>query len=188
MPSCRSRSKIFHKWEMINIDPGKAMRVLKSQNPQLLAFRDEINAANENVKLAKAYQLPDITMGVGWVDTAKRSANVSDNGKDPIMGTISVDMPIWFEANKARIRQARHLKNMTEIRFTSELLNSQANLEDALFQHEDTQRRIKLYRSILVPKSAESWKVTQNRYINQLASYNDMIDTLQTLLEFELGA
>lgn len=103
------------------------------------------------------------------------------------MGTVSLSLPIWFDAIEAGIRQAQHRRTEVGRHYESLMLDSLTTLEEALFQLEDSQRREVLYRDSLLPKATESWKVTQRQYTDGLSDYNDMIETLQTVLEFGLA-
>ena len=183
------RAESLPKQYPVKLDEPKARVAVTKQNPYLLASRMKLRAAEENIKLARAARLPDVSVGVTWIDTAGRGGpNAStDDGNDPLIGTVTLSLPIWFEAIEAGIRQAKHRRNEVNKDYHAQLLDSLTTLEEVLFRLKNAQRREALYRDVLVPKATESWKVTQRQYINGLADYNDMIETLQALLEFELA-
>lgn len=188
-PSTPIRAAAFPVQPLVTLNRPKARVAVAEQNPYLLASRMKMRAADENINLARAARLPDVTVGVAWIDTAGRSGpnSPNNNGEDPIMGTVSLSLPIWFDAIEAGIRQAQHRRTEVGRRYESLMLDSLTTLEEALFQLEDSQRREVLYRDSLLPKATESWKVTQRQYTDGLSDYNDMIETLQTVLEFGLA-
>ena len=81
------------KYDFIN---EEIISLLLENNPNLKAL--DFMAAKENltIKLEEKNYFPDFTVGVNNIDTDSRlEANTPDNGKDPIIASLSINIPIW---------------------------------------------------------------------------------------------
>lgn len=161
--------------------------MLRAENPNLKVF--DFMAAKEDLaaKLASKNYFPDMTLGVDYIDTASRSdMDPEDNGKDPVIAKLSVNVPIWhgkYDAIKGETA-ARRRAVMRERREKENLLI--ADLEMALYQLRDADRKIDLYRNTLLPKAEQNMKVTQRAFTSDKVGFLDLIDSQRILLGFQL--
>ncbi len=161
--------------------------ILRAENPNLKVF--DYMAAKEDLagKLASKNYFPDMTLGVDYIDTASRSdMDPEDNGKNPVIAKLSVNVPIWhgkYDAIKGETK-ARRRAVMRERREKENLLI--ADLEMALYQLRDADRKIDLYRNTLLPKAEQNMKVTQLAFTSDKVSFLDLIDSQRILLGFQL--
>jgi cobalt-zinc-cadmium efflux system outer membrane protein len=161
---------------------------VKEQNPELKAI--EFMAAKERaaIDLAKKDYFPDITVGVDYIETdSALMPGTRDSGKDPVVGMMSINVPIWRGKYRAAEREAeaRYEASLRELSDRENTLV--ARLEMALYGFRDAERKIDLYRDALVPKAEQSLKVTQQSYEAGRADFLDVIDAQRVLLEFELS-
>ena len=161
--------------------------LLRENNPNLKAFDYMTTKEDLAIQLAGKNYFPDMTLGVDYIDTASRTdANPVDNGKDPIVAMLSINLPIWqkkYDAIKSEARARRR----AVVREKKEKENSLiADLEVALFGLRDADRKIDLYRDTLLPKAEQSVKVTELAFAADKAPFLDMIDSQRILLGFQL--
>ena len=67
------------------------------------------------------------------------------------------------------------------------LNNLNAELKLALYEFNDGQRKIELYRDTLLPKAVESVKASEASFRGGGSSFLDLIDAQRVMLEFSLG-
>jgi outer membrane protein TolC len=162
---------------------------MNRSNPQLLAMDRETARAKHRIELARKDYFPDATVGATYIDTAGRvgAGGPSDSGQDPIIGMITVNVPIWWRKLSAAVREARsrYWAALRGRKQTSHDLT--ARLRMTLYQLQDAERKIALYRGTLLPKARESLKVTQTGFAAGTSSFTDLIDAQRVLLEFELA-
>ena len=161
--------------------------LLRAKNPGLKVF--DYMAAKEDlaVRLSEKNYFPDLILGLDYIDTSSRSdANPGDNGKDPVIAMLSVNLPVRrqkYDAVRAeaeaRRRAVLHDRNEKE-----NLLI--ADLEIALFGLRDAHRKIDLYRDTLLPKAEQSMKITELAFTTGKAGFLDLIDSQRILLGFQL--
>ena len=161
--------------------------LLRTKNPGLKIF--DYMAAKEDltIKLSEKNYFPDLTLGLDYIDTSSRSdANPDDNGKDPVIAMLSVNLPVWrqkYDAVRAEA-EARRRAVSHDRREKENLLI--ADLEIALFGLRDANRKINLYKDTLLPKAEQSMKVTESAFSTGKAGFLDLIDSQRILLGFQL--
>jgi cobalt-zinc-cadmium efflux system outer membrane protein len=163
------------------------LSLLRTKNPNLKYFDFMATKEDYAIRLAEKDFYPDVTLGLDYIDTASRSdANPSDNGKDPVIAMLSVNLPVWqqkYDAVKSEA-EARRRAALQERKEKENLLI--ADLEMALYQLRDAERKIELYRDTLLPKAEQAIKVTQLAFTADKASFLDLIDSQRILLGFQL--
>jgi cobalt-zinc-cadmium efflux system outer membrane protein len=167
-------------------DQEQIVRLLQS-NPQLKALDHEIIQNRKNVELAKKDFYPDFTFGVNVIDTDDSAVgDPRDNGKDPVIASVAINIPLWHDKYAAAKRQARY-KYYAAKRLHTERTNSlSAKLKMVLYRFRDAERKIDLYGDALLPKAKESLKVTESGFRSGQGSFTDLIDAQRILLEFAL--
>lgn len=161
---------------------------LKESNPELKALGFLVEKEKVAINLAKTDSRPDITLGLQYVDTDDAlMPGTRESGKDPVIGMVSINLPIWLGKYRAAEREAtaRHraaLEQRTERE--NELV---ALLKKALFRFHDAERKINLYRDTLIPKAEQSLGVANEAFRTGGADFLDLIDAERTLLEFSLS-
>lgn len=175
----------FHEVEVV--DQEQIARLLQS-NPELKALRHEIVQNQKKIELAKKDFYPDFTFGVNVIDTGDSPVgNPQDNGKDPVIASVSINIPLWHDKYAAAKRQARQ-KYYAARRLRTEQTNSlSSKLKMALYRFRDAERKVDLYGNALLPKAKESLKVTETGFRSASGSFTDLIDAQRILLEFALS-
>ncbi len=174
--------------EQVEVADAKLLARLVQANPQLQALDFMIAQQQRSIELAKKDYYPDVMLGVSVIDTSDSIVgSPKDNGKDPVVASISVNLPIWGKKYSAGVRQARARYNAAR-RDRTEMANSLGwQLKTALYRFRDGERKINLYRDTLLPKAEESLKVTEAGFRAAKGTFTDLVDAQRTLLEFGLS-
>ncbi len=111
----------------------------------------------------------------------------SDSGQDVWMVSLSVNVPIWREKYAAGEREARarYIAAVSALVQDENTLTSV--LQRTLFEYRDSERKISLYRDVLIPKAKESIGSTETAFRAGSSSFLDLVDAERSLLEFELS-
>ena len=165
---------------------GKSLRLT---NPELQALQHEIAKHRTGISLAKKEYYPDITVGVDYVDTAKRGgvSPPSDSGQDAVAAGFSINLPIWRGKYDAGVRESfARFGAATKTRIDRQNLLA-ADLATAIYHYDDAARKIDLYRDTLVPKAQQSVKATEASFRAGQSTFIDLIDAERVLLQFQLA-
>lgn len=159
-------------------------------SPALKALDSQAAAEGRKVDLAKQDYLPDVTLGMTWIDTNKSTGgrHPSDDGQDPMIAMLSVNLPVWREKLDAAVREAKRRHRAARLSRAQEAHDLGAQLRLAVYRFRDAERKAGLYRRTLLPKARQSLKVTQAAFRAGRAAFADLIDAQRVLLEFELSA
>ncbi len=176
------------QFDEVEVADRELLIKLVTENPELKALDFEITQNKKNIELAKKDYYPDFTLGLSFIDTDNSPAGgLRDNGKDPVVASVSINIPLWREKYDAGVREARsrYFAARQEREEKANSLSSQ--LKMTLYSFRDAERKIDLYRDALLPKAKESLKVTESGFRAAKSSFTDLIDAQRILLEFALS-
>jgi outer membrane protein TolC len=175
-------------FDEVRLADTQLLEKLITDNPQLKALDADIAQNRKNIELAKKDYYPDVMIGLNVIDTGDSLyMNQPDSGKDPVIASLSINLPIWQQKYAAGVRQAR-LQHLAAQRQRLETANSlSSRLQMTLYAFRDAERKIYLYRDTLLPKAQESLKVTETAFRTADGTFTDLIDAQRILLEFSLS-
>jgi len=157
-------------------------------SPQLAALAHAVAARRHGVALAELGDRPDVTLGLKYIDTGHaRMPNVFDSGKNPVLATLSMNLPLWAQKYRAAERQARARQDAAETAVEQKRNALGATAALALYGYHDAIRRAKLYNDALLPQARQALKTTETAYVAGKAGFQDMLDAERVLLEFGLA-
>ncbi len=169
-------------------------------NPELKALDFAVAKEKAAIDLARKNYFPDVTLGVQYINTNDRAQDtvapnpetgirprIADDGKDPVIATFSINVPIWYGKYRAGEREARarHVATLKERNNKENSLIS--DLKMTLYNFRDAERKIDLYRDTLIPQAEQSLNVLQQAFAAGKADFLDVIDAERKLVEFELS-
>ncbi|MGI9012849.1 MAG: TolC family protein [Phycisphaerales bacterium] len=173
---------------LVTVDESALQEQLKARNPQLLALTAQMREQQAAAKLARKSAYPDITLNLDYTVTGEAAvSSMNESGDDAMMAGFSINLPIWREKYDAAVRESlrKRLATASQRQATeSELL---ADMQQAIFNYRDAQRRIALYRNTLIPKAEESLNATLRAYQAATLPFLDLLDAERTLLELQLN-
>ena len=157
-------------------------------NPELAAIAAASRRHNLVAELAGKSTYPDITFGLQWIETRKRpTAGVSGNGKDAVLGSISLNLPLWGNAYTAAIREGLARGEAAALRRDDLRDRLASELALVLYKARDAERRADLYAAGLIVKAEESLATTLAGYESGEASFIELLDAQRVLLDFKLA-
>lgn len=166
------------KFELAKVSRREIIEMLRVNNPELAALDFEVEAAKSRVELAKKKFYPDIGVGVDSIQT--------DGGDDAVILMFSLNLPIWRDSYKAAEQQARaDVRQMAQQKRQTEN-TIVARAERVLYDFEDSSRKVKLYRDILIPKAEELLGSSETAYKAGTIDFLSLTDAQRMLLKYQL--
>ncbi len=155
---------------------------LKKSNPDLRSIDFEAAGAKSKIDLAKLDYYPDVTLGIQGFDTGMRFVP-----NDPVMATVSINVPIWWSKYRAAEREAtaRYKSFLREHANRENTLR--ADVKFALYKFRDANRKIVLYRKALIPEAKKAFQVSVQSYQTGKETFTGVADSIRVLLQFELS-
>ena len=157
-------------------------------NPMLARKDREISRRQKLATRASRNGIPDITFGLSTVITGELEGSpAEDNGRDPWMLSLSLNLPIWRgklradrQAAEAEHRLARMNRRDAELLLEAELRKLNADWREA-------HRRLRLQREDLLPRAEEILKLTESDYRHGRASFDELLRVRRDLLDLRLS-
>jgi outer membrane protein TolC len=169
------------------IERSKLIELIITNNPHLQGLDWQIEAAKNEVELAKKKFYPDIGVGLDWIQTdGAYSAGVRDSGKDPVVLMFSMNIPLWRDSYKAAERQAEANVNKSIQQKTDFENRTISQAVKVLYDYEDSQRKTNLYGDTLVPKAEELLQASEVAYKAGKVDFLSLIDAQRMLLKYQL--
>lgn len=149
-------------------------------NPDLSALGYNIEVARSGIKLAEKRFYPNVGLGVAIDEGMGR------DGGTRVMPVIAVNIPLWRDSYKAGERQAVAMLNQSAKEKEQKQNDLAAATGQTLYEFEDSLRRIHLYNDILIPRAKEHFITSQNAYQTGTFDFLTLLDSLQTLYDYQL--
>jgi len=161
---------------------------LEDTSPVLRALRHRVDAARANVVLAQKAFAPDLAVGLEYTAVGSAAAaDVSGSGDDALALTLGLELPVWREGLEAGLAGARAARRAASAALADARHRLAAELEMALYELRDAERRVALFGETLIPKGRESVGALSTAYQAGKTGFLDLIDAERVLLEFELA-
>jgi len=152
----------------------KAARAALENHPRRLAAKKAAIAADRAIESAAADAWPDLSLAVGY----ERSVDLDEN----YFGIgVNLPLPLW-DRNQGRRAEARAALRRARKSLDAETLTLSVELEAALIAYERSERNAVGYGQEVIPKLAESLRLTRSAYEAGRVSYLDVLDALLALI------
>jgi outer membrane protein TolC len=174
--------------ESLRVAPEELLAWLEEHNPDLRAMDYRADSEKAAASLAGKSYFPDLSLGFQYIEIGESAfPGVEDSGKDAMLATVAINLPLWFGTYKASGEEAqqRYAAARNE---RDELLNQfAAELHAADYALRDAERRLHLYRRDLLPMARQSLEVTLGAFTAEQVTFLDVVEAERTLLEFDLA-
>ncbi len=172
---------------VIDVDDEQLVKWAQQSNPALLAMDADVAMRQKQILLAQKEYFPDVTLGLTWIDTDPAwHSHPSDSGKDAMIATVSVNLPIWWDKLDAGVREAKQRHLAALMRRMDQSNDFRSRVKMAAFQYRDAVGKLDLYQRILIPRATEALRITETSYSAGTATFADLLDSQRVLLEFQL--
>ena len=158
-------------------------------------YRQELREAGAEIErdeaalaLAKKQKWPDFNIGVDYTQIDDNPfSNPQDNGRDAVMGYVSISIPLWFKKWKAQEREAEQRLAASLAAEENTLNTALAEVRVAWFQSQVQQEQAILYRNSLLPQAEQAFTASRAAYESGRATLIDVLDSERALLALRLG-
>lgn len=173
----------------VSFTNDEADQWLKESSPALERVDAMIRKEQKNAELARKARYPDIMLGLDYIQTDEaRMSGVSDSGKDPLIASVAINVPIWFGKLKAGEQEAYHRRLAAENLRIDQENQLTADLQMTLYKFRDAERKVDLYQQTLLPKAEQAMEAARESFEAGSIDYISLLEAERTLLEFQLAA
>ncbi|MBU0983954.1 MAG: TolC family protein [candidate division Zixibacteria bacterium] len=169
------------------ISSAALIQAVRDHNPDLKSLQAVVDRERAGVRLAHKSNLPGITLGLDYIETGPAiDPSMTQSGKDPWTVGVSVNLPLWFGKNKARVREAEARQKQAEFDLQDKAYHLESVAERAVFDYRDALRKVRLYRDGLLPKAEQLLNAGFAAYQAAKSDFLSLVDAQQQLLTIRL--
>jgi len=151
-----------------------------ADSPEVRAAQSQVERVELERRLMAKESAPDYRLGLEYRDLRE-----NDN---MMMFTVSVDLPIWFEKNRAAVREAEKMLHSSEAARESAKRQNAFDVQDASFRLDSSRRMLALIRRELTPQAEARLNAHEAAYRTGKADFMDLLESERFLLETKLMA
>ncbi|MFI4911726.1 MAG: TolC family protein [Sedimentisphaeraceae bacterium JB056] len=172
----------------IDISEDQIIAIAQSSNPQIASLASNISGKREGIELAKRSYYPDFKLGLSYIDTGDSIySDPSDNGKDPVIASISLTIPLWQDKYASGVREAKK-RYYAAVNMHNDSVNRlEYDIKEALFDYRNSTRKIELYGQSLLPQAFQSVKVLEQGFRAGERDFTEFANSQRLMLEFLLS-
>ncbi|MCP9290562.1 TolC family protein [Gracilimonas sediminicola] len=159
-----------------------------SRNPRLSKLDYQALSAQRSIDVAQKSGMPKFGVGFDYIFTDERTdMNPSGNGDDAFMVKLGVKIPLWRGKYQAQEKQAK--LNYRSIQDQQQAVENslKTDLEKALTDLKDAERRNKLYKDIQIRRARQAIDILLEEYTSSSADFEELLRLQQKLLKFQLA-
>ncbi len=173
-------------FEGLPAEPDHALHQEALQHPRIEAADLMAESSDSQVKAEAADRAPSLLAGLDWIVVGKAQVAQPDSGKDAVVVTAGLSLPLWgpnyrSSMSAARAEGAAHRADRDAARLAAD-----AHLEAALSAVRDAQRRIDLYRDTLIPQAETTFQSVLGGYQSGRSTVASALLAQRDLLELQL--
>jgi len=146
-----------------------------AKRPDVLAAESDLRAAKANLKLQKAYRIPDPTFSVG-TEHYPQGNSVPTN---TLNFGVSFPLPIWNQ-NGGNIKAAEASVDQSAIALGKIKTQAFADLANAIVEQDEARNRLRTYEEQTAPKSAFTRGAVAYAYEHGGATLVDLLEAERT--------
>ncbi|MGH1362136.1 MAG: TolC family protein [Calditrichia bacterium] len=171
----------------VTINDTLVQQQLEHNNPELLSMQKLVEHERAGINLAQKSNLPNFILSVDYIFTgAAINNNLTDSGKDPLVATVSMNLPLWWGKNKARVAAAQAKHRSAKYKYQSMRSSLFAVQQTVLYRLKEAKRKIDLYGNSLIPRMKQAYEVTRAAFEAGEVDFPELIETQRSLLEMRI--
>ena len=158
---------------------------LVETQPMLSSFDANIAASKATQYSIKKQGLPKFGLGLNYTVVDKMSiANPIDNGKDVILPTLSVSIPLYRSKYTSAYRESELMAESYELLKADYVLSLQNDYKQSLFELEQQKNNSLLYKA-QIEEAQQILNLLYSEYSNSGKEFEDILDIQQQILQYK---
>lgn len=156
--------------------------------------RQELRAANLDIQraeyeksLARLNYFPDFTFGLDYIQVGSGHTSASNDGQDAWMGTVAINVPIWFDKLEAQVKEKRSALESSRENLQNTQNSVAYEVDDLYFKIMAYKDIVSLYRTALIPQTEQAFEAARIAYETGEVDFLNWLDAERILLQTHLA-
>ena len=159
----------------------------KGSRQELLAANLAIERAKYEKSLAGLEYFPDFNFSFDYIQVGDGYTTMPNDGQDAWMGTIKVNIPIWFDKLGAQFKEKKARLEVAKKNYENVENNITYEVEDLYFKITTYKDIISLYKTALIPQTEQAFEAAKIGYETGQVDFLNWLDAERMLLQIRLA-
>lgn len=155
--------------------------------PELHAQLAALQRDRQGVQLARLDYIPDLTLGVSWIDVADAGISPVTNGRDAFLVSAGVNLPIYRKRLDSNVRSAEAKAVATAREYDALRDDTLAQVLDLFAQVQSQRDLLTLFEEDILPKSRQTLEVSRGAYNVGQVDFLTLLENFRDLLRYEIS-
>jgi cobalt-zinc-cadmium efflux system outer membrane protein len=173
--------------EGIPLDLELLQRQAVAARPELHAQLAAIGRDRRAAELARLDYKPDVTVGFSWIDIASSGISPVANGRDALLLTAGINLPIYQKRLNSAVRAAEANAVATAREYDTLRDGTLEDVTDLFAQAGSQHELLVLFREDILPKARLTLEVSAQAYNVGEVDFLQLIDNWRQLLRYEIN-
>lgn len=157
-------------------------------HPAISAVDFKATAELDRARHAETSKLPNLMLGVDYIETGPAAMpGVADSGKDPVIVSIGLSLPIWRGSYDEAETAARARAASWRATGVAARNKAKADVRATLANLRDADRRMTTYRKTLIPQAETVYSAVTGTFQTGAATLANVLIAERDLLTLRLG-
>lgn len=165
---------------------GELRDMAGTSRQELKGAKIAIEKARHEKTLAKMNYVPDLTFGFDYTFIGKGTTTMANDGKDDWIGTVSLNVPIWFNKLSADVKAKKAGAEAAKRNYEEAKNTVDYEVESLFYRINANRDIINLYRNVLIPQTEQSFEAARTGYESGAVDFLNWLDAEKTLLQTRL--
>ena len=164
-----------------------ALVAIAKTHPHVDSVARLAEASESTARATNARRLPNIVLGLDWIETGSaRAPNVAGSGKDALIVSAGLSVPLWARSHRGAAKAARHRAAAQRAEAQAAQDRAVATVQTVLSAVRDADRRITLYERTLIPQAETTYRAVLGSYQTGRSTVASALLAQRELLELQL--
>ncbi|NQT23567.1 MAG: TolC family protein [Candidatus Omnitrophica bacterium] len=161
--------------------------IASESKQELLAAKLDIQRAAYERSLAAFDYLPDVTLGFEYINVGKGYTTQPNDGQDAWMGSVAINVPIWFNRLDANLKEKKSYLEASMKRYDNISNRVYYEVDDMHFKILAYKDIISLYKTALLPQTKQGFEAARTGYETGKVDFLNWLDSERVLLRTRLA-
>jgi outer membrane protein TolC len=155
--------------------------------PELHAQLAALQRDRQGAQLARLDYVPDLTLGMNWIDVADTGISPVTNGRDAFLVTAGVNLPIYRKRLDSNVRSAEAKAVATAREYDALRDATLEQVLDLFAQVRSQQELLALFEQDILPKARQTLEVSSRAYDSGEVDFQTLLDNFRQVLRYEIS-
>lgn len=155
--------------------------------PELHAKLAAVQRDRQGAQLARLDYVPDVSLGMSWIDVADAGISPVTNGRDAFLVTAGVNLPIYRKRLDSNVRSAEAKAVATAREYDALRDETLEQVLDLFAKAQSQQDLLTLFEEDILPKSRQTLEVSRGAYNVGQIDFLTLLENFRDLLQYEIS-